>query len=269
MDKKLIIDTLDTAGVGNTKNPRNRSRTWCFTYNNPEEKHKDIEKLLNDTSKYMFQLEIGDSKTEHYQGVLKYRNARSFDSMKKLLPLAHWEKCNNFKASVEYCRKDEGRVGGPWSKGFPKKIKIIKELYAWQQECINNITWDNDRQINWYWSEDGCKGKTALVKYICMKYNAILVAGSPKDAKYVVANHLDKNQLNADNLIIIWNFARSSNINDGHYQCMESLKDGIFVSTKYESKPIIMNSPHIIVFANEEPDTQALSEDRWRIKLIE
>ena len=35
--------------------------------------------------------------------------------------------------------------------------------------------------------------------------------------------------------------------------------------SKYESKPVIRNSPHVIVFANFEPDKSALSEDRWLI----
>ena len=37
---------------------------------------------------------------------------------------------------------------------------------------------------------------------------------------------------------------------------------------KYESKPICRNSPHVIIFANFEPDLDKLSNDRWIIKKI-
>ena len=46
---------------------------------------------------------------------------------------------------------------------------------------------------------------------------------------------------------------------------IEEIKNGCFASSKYESKMVIMNSPHILCFANELPDTQKLSRDRWNL----
>lgn len=263
-----IIDTRDTTGDGNTCIPRIRARKWVFTWNNPELKHADVSAILHDTKKYVFQKEEGENKTPHYQGYVEYKNARSFSSMKKLIPNAHWEKCNNSEASIAYCQKLEGRLAGPWTKGFPKKIKLLDQanFYDWQLDVIDQINREpNDRTIHWYWSEAGNNGKTQLCKYICSKYNALLVDGSPKDAKYIIANHIDKDPINADDLIILFNFSRSRFINSSDYQVMESIKDGIFVSTKYESRPIIINSPHMFIFANQAPDLGALTEDRWNL----
>ena len=50
------------------------------------------------------------------------------------------------------------------------------------------------------------------------------------------------------------------------YQAIEAIKNGIFYNTKYESKMITYNSPHVIIFANFFPDITKLSSDRWVIR---
>lgn len=52
------------------------------------------------------------------------------------------------------------------------------------------------------------------------------------------------------------------------YDVMESFKNGYFLSTKYECKPVRFNPPHVIIFANFHPDMTKLSYDRWEIKEI-
>jgi hypothetical protein len=53
------------------------------------------------------------------------------------------------------------------------------------------------------------------------------------------------------------------------YRFLESLKDRFVFSTKYESKlKIIPDIPHIVVFANEIPDTTKMTSDRFNIKRL-
>ena len=52
------------------------------------------------------------------------------------------------------------------------------------------------------------------------------------------------------------------------YVALESVKDGIFMSGKYESGMVIYNCPHLVVFANLPPHRDQLSEDRWKIYQI-
>lgn len=53
------------------------------------------------------------------------------------------------------------------------------------------------------------------------------------------------------------------------YGGMEEIKNGCFFSSKYEGGMVLMNSPHVIVFANQPPDEGMMSKDRWKVKLLE
>ena len=50
-----------------------------------------------------------------------------------------------------------------------------------------------------------------------------------------------------------------------HMVLLKKSKNGYFMCSKYESKPIIRNSPHVFIFANFEPDVKELSLDRWNV----
>lgn len=80
---------------GNTNSSSSSSkvkkRNYCFTLNNYEA--KDIENLTKNfaDAKYIFQEETGESGTRHLQGYVEFKNDRSFDAIKKLIPRAHIE----------------------------------------------------------------------------------------------------------------------------------------------------------------------------------
>lgn len=86
-----------------------RERSFCFTLNNYKE--EDIKDLLECGADYVFQEETGENGTKHLQGVLFFKNAISFDKLKKKFPRQHWEVCKNKKASIKYCSKEETRTG--------------------------------------------------------------------------------------------------------------------------------------------------------------
>jgi hypothetical protein len=52
------------------------------------------------------------------------------------------------------------------------------------------------------------------------------------------------------------------------YDVMENFKNGQFYSTKYECKVVKFAVPHVVVFANFQPDRLMLSVDRWDIRVI-
>ncbi len=105
-----------------------RARIWCFTINNPDEKDESQlsqEKFLSGIKSMVWQIEEGEKKTPHIQGVMQLKNQMTFDTIKKKLPGAHIEVCKNFNASKHYCQKDEGRIKGPFI--YPEKDKKMTE----------------------------------------------------------------------------------------------------------------------------------------------
>lgn len=97
----------------NTSIESSRSRNWCFTLNNYT--NVDIGDIQAIDCKYVFQEEMGESKTPHLQGVLMFKDAKSFSKIKKMIPRAHWEKCKSKIASIKYCSKEDSRNGEIYS----------------------------------------------------------------------------------------------------------------------------------------------------------
>jgi len=95
-----------------------RSRTWCFTTNNPAEFEKTHDPLpLWKGLKYrIFSYEIGANGTPHFQGYCAFENAKTFDQMQKLIPLSHLSVAKgNSRQNFDYTTKDP--IAGPWEYG--------------------------------------------------------------------------------------------------------------------------------------------------------
>lgn len=208
------------------------------------------------------QEETGESGTPHLQGYLEFitkmRPLSVFGNFK-----AHWEITTHVKAAIAYTQKAETRTG----KIFLRKIKLIRpikcipkgKLYDWQERVVEEIESEpDDRTINWIWEPSGNRGKSALVRYLCIHHDAMLISGKGADVKYMIA------QCKEPPDIILYDIPRTARgyIN---YTALEEIKNGVFCSSKYESKMVIMNSPHVFCFANFVPELDAMSEDRWKI----
>lgn len=93
-----------------------RSRSWIFVLNNYTDNEVNYFKDKLSESKYaVMGNEIAPTTgTPHIQGYVYYENARSFSSMKKLLPRAHIEAAKGTpKQASDYCKKD----GKFWEHG--------------------------------------------------------------------------------------------------------------------------------------------------------
>lgn len=244
---------------------------WFFTFNNYNE--KDIESVIQKCEIlcewYVFQEETGEEGTKHLQGTIKLKTKGRPVGLFNI-PQIHWEKTKSIKNSIEYCSKKVSKSGLLYTNIIlPKPLKLLDEdnLYNWQKNIINLIkTEPDDRTIHWYWDSNGCTGKTALAKLLCHKYNALCISGKASDCKHGIVEYFKKNNMYP--IIVILNVPRS-NIDYVSYEAIESIKDGLFFSGKYESGQVIMNSPHLIIFANNKPDTRKLSQDRWHIVEID
>lgn len=248
-----------SAAKKKTSNRVNPARGWCFTLNNytEEQRKKIIQICLDRGARYVVGKEVAPSTgTPHLQGYVCF--------LEKVRPMGifnikeiHWEVAHGtMEENLQYCTKE-----GDYStniQAMPKlKVIGIQQMYPWQRALANRVEQaPDDRKIIWVWDEKGATGKTAMCRWLAVREGACLLGGDTKDGLYVAGEQEARTY--------IFSFPRT-NETGVKYDMIESIKDGIYTSTKYEGKMVVRGCPHVICFANYPPYKRALSEDRWEI----
>lgn len=268
--KKSSKKNSGSNGSKESGNSRPSPSSWfCFTFF--DYSSEDIIRFQAIAGQYVFQQEIcPDTGKKHLQGTVKFTSKKRLTTVNKLFPHTHWECCKNIRKAIEYCSKEDTRVANSTvytNMKLPKSLKTLTTLRPWQQELYNVLQQpSNDRTINWYWEKKGNVGKSAFARYMVIKHNAFYICGTARDMKCGLASVSEKNYGWFPELIIL-DIPRDSI--GCSYKGLEQIKNGIFYSTKYESGMLVFNPPHIVVFANEEPDIERMSSDRWNIVNID
>lgn len=243
---------------GNTKSS-SRYRRWCGTLNNYTS--FDLSQLSHTFSEYKYIIgeEVGESGTPHLQIYIEHKDAIRLLTLKRIDPRIHWEACRGTREdNIKYCSKD-----GKFKTNFiiPKPLKLSEPWTQWQKDIENLFHTDpDDRTIHWYWEPNGKVGKSTFVKYMCGKYpDECTFSNSGRSADIVTL---------ADPCIKMYIFDFPRTMHDHQpYNAIEQLKNGLVSDGKLKKKmrTIVMNSPHIICFANWPPNIEAMSSDRWNI----
>lgn len=133
----------------------------------------------------------------------------------------------------------------------------IMYKHEWQVNICDILDKPADkRKIMWVWSEQGGVGKSTFARYLVKYYAATLLNNAKsQDIAY---------SLPRDPKVVIFDLSRSM---EGHinYDIIEQIKNGVVFSAKYESRTKYFKSPHVIIFANYEPNKAAWSQDRYFI----
>lgn len=276
--KTTTSETCETSrdAVGNTEKSTASEEDkdyqycyWMFTlfgYNN--EIIETIETILeHECDWWLFQEEVCPSTgRDHLQGTLKFKYRKRRNQCINLITGASWRPTMKIIKQILYCQKDKSKKpgGGRWYRGIniPEQVRTL-EPYGWQLEVMDIIKSEPDvRTINWFWEPDGNVGKSSLCKYLVVHYKAIILGGKSND----MFHQLSKRHPNEIKIVIIdCSRGEFAWIN---YSAIEKIKNGLIFSGKYEGSQLVFNSPHVIVFANCEPEKESLSLDRWYIKKI-
>lgn len=249
---------------GNTKTSGSKNQYYRWFFTCPKEKYEasQLSQHLKDFCKeFYFQGEKGENGYEHWQGCFSLKIKEYFSTVKNhFCNEFHLEHSKDWFKCIKYCNKTETRIEGPFNHESIF-IDIITELYPWQQMIVNIIKNTPDkRTIHWFWEPKGCAGKTELCKYLHVKFNSNIVQNAGTgDIAYSIKNNPKS---------VIFSLPRSCE-ERVNYEAIESIKDGIIFSKKYESCCKIFNNPHVIIFANFPPDKHKLSIDRWNIIRID
>lgn len=292
--KNRKIPESESDRFGNTETITNKQgkqlKKYTFTWNNYEiERIESMNNILKELcSGYFYGFEVGKlCGTKHIQGFLYLRKAMRITELKKfdLINKFHFEEMKgNLNSNFTYCSKEGDIVMygledkyNKW-KSEQKRLEVVKNLKPkWMETYddelilinpnrgyqkfiidIINVKPDN-RAIYWFYDKHGNVGKSQFSKYLVSNYDAVLIGGNEKDLLFTAATF--------KSYIYIIDLPRSKE-NHVSYNGIEALKNGCFHSSKFESKMIVRNSPHIFIFCNSLPEIKNLSLDRWHIYKI-
>ena len=132
-------------------------------------------------------------------------------------------------------------------------------LRPWQDRVAQlALSTPDPRRVHWFWDPVGNTGKSTIVDYLVAVSGAtVFTHGKLAD----IAHAYDFQR------IVCFDLARTTAEHaDSIYAAIEMFKNGRIFSPKYESTTKVFEKPHVFVFANWEPDTTKLSEDRWDIQ---
>lgn len=159
----------------------NQGICFCFTLNNPMVGGNTLLEHLKKSGANLivFQLEQGASGTPHFQGYVRFAKKLRLSNLKKILPEAHWENRKKAAAAcIAYCKKEEGRLDGPWEwadeadalKKFEdqmdKAMKLAKqEVGDWEKKHGRQFNWEREWAISDYMHQLGLSEEEALRRY--------------------------------------------------------------------------------------------------------
>lgn len=267
---------------------------WVFTIN-PTKEGKTLpgeqtmcQFLTRYTEKYYFQLERVTSL--HYQGCCKTTIRKRQQTVLKefstdlnihpsMITIASMR--GTWEQAKAYCTKADSSLGPVFTNEVLYSGQDIEMLdsqngrYPWQDKIIKKIIDEDtpgikaadDRSIIWVEDTQGGNGKSKLVKWCCARHNDIV------KISFGTSNQLRSAIIAAGRRRVYFiDVPRTLGTDDSLASLMsalEDLKNGFVVSAMYgKNQSLMIDPPHIIVFSNDKCPKHMLSEDRWKVYVI-
>lgn len=164
-----------------------------------------------------------------------------------------YEQCS--EAAAKYPRFVDALLTWRCEEAAPKVLDFTPK-FQWQQVVLDVVDGPVDpRAIYWVYDGVGNHGKTYMATHLVDARGAYYTnGGKAVDLAYAYQGQP----------IVVFDYVRDSKDYVG-YGVIEQLKNGILMSTKYESTMKRFASPHVLVFANFRPEDGKFSADRLRV----
>jgi hypothetical protein len=138
--------------------------------------------------------------------------------------------------------------------------KQLSSLRLWQAELFRVLDSPaDDRTVWWFHDQEGGTGKSTFVSWMYDKY--------PDEVLFLAGGHKDMAYLYHGERIVFFDIPRSSGQQwaEHLYSFGEALKNGVLISTKYQSEVKRFVPPHVVFFANFPLEHGKFSADRPKI----
>lgn len=246
---------------------------WDFTL--PKDKwtmDEIIERLeKNGADRFAIGDEKGEGGYEHFQGRVVFKVAKEMTTVCNLLGFCRgkgpdmdrwgWVGPTHVR-DFEYVKK-EGKFYCSW-EGALRKFQTI-ELLGWQAQAEQFFQNESERQVYIIVDEIGNHGKSWFSKYLEATHQADVCPVTDGDASNYIeycCKHPAKGY--------VFDVPRADSIKSkkAMWRAIEQIKNGLLYDRRYTSEKKWIDPPKIIVFSNEEPDYDTLSQDRWIVHRI-
>lgn len=229
-----------------------------------EQAFMNLEGLADICDKYVWGEEYGKKKGKpHIQGCFILSSKMRWKTIEKhyfVNPCPYGKKLKNWDRAFKYCCKELNRIESNCKLPIP--LKIISDLYPYQKEVVDMLKKDpNDRDIIWIYGDYNI-GKTQLCKYLI--FNKIAFGPLEGEKRHILS--VIAQNINETAFIFYLTKAESEYQKCSFFEILEKVKDGLFMSHfgTDNTDPVIMNSPHILVFANTRPNWERTEMDPER-----
>lgn len=271
------------------------SKIWVFTYHGTEEAPPcpahivEVKLKALKASFYRFSLErCPETKRLHYQGTVGFETRRANKTLQTRCWAGYWATCRKPEDSVAYCGKSATHVDGPWdfgnlpgSRNYRTGFDKAQEK-PWMTDLFKLVdeTPEADipkRQILWYWSENGARGKSSTVAELEDNHHAIVTeyyAQEPLRNLYAIAAVAEPTAVGSkceqvwDYKAIVLDVPRGAGMD---YTILETLCGERFSNTFQRPGRVRLYPCWKIVFANWPPnvDESVMSMDRFKVICVD
>lgn len=237
-----------------------------------------VELLVNHikVNKYCFQLELGSSDYEHYQGRLSFKSSNPKrineckNMTKEICPAFHWSIESNAgeKAGAFYVMKDDTRLAGPWmDKNDEHYIPLFERnlvLRPTQQWIKDKLDKQNMRQMLFIVDDDGHFGKTQLVNNLCNYHNGVWCPPAMATSEAILQFAYAMVKQEGCNFLV--DIPRASDKGwEKLLSACETIKGGWAYDPRYTYKFRRFEYPHILILSNAKPPEHLLTHDRFQV----
>lgn len=221
-----------------------------------------IKRILSsvDTKKAVIGMETGRSGYQHFQMCIDCSGDLERYNLQNSLGW-HIENCISWERAILYCRKE----GKYHDIGFRDTRWLHRRYLPIHETVLKHLDIEDDRRITVWINTSGKAGKSSLLYNLARSGRVLPIPRSDQSAgglnDFVAMMYEDEE-------IICLDLPRNAKLTPKQAEVLESCKDGLFVSAKYEGKVKLGKGVKVLVLTNHElpkETYEALTEDRWDI----
>ena len=145
-----------------------------------------------------------------------------------------------------------------------KQNKDEFETFSWERQLEELLlAKPNDKYIYWIYDNKGTSKMCNFMHYMAKNHNAIIAPARGSTMKFIVAEFICSNGYEPK--IILIDAVTKINYKNINYPSIEELRYGYFNISKGSLRTIVIESPHIVVFADEKPNYNNISKFQLQV----